>query len=100
MSEIFTPEKREQIRQKYCKDSGYSYFNNAARSDYSDYLELRLMQEQANDLTTVEKQCNLPVVVQQRELLIGFFDWWMKNSGDFDFGDSNEDVVNVYLANL
>ena len=39
-------------------------------------------------------------VTNRRELLIGFFDWWMKNSGDFDFGDSNEDVVDVYLANL
>jgi hypothetical protein len=53
MIEIYTLEKIQQIRKDYCKHNGYSQFNNRVINDYTDYLELRLMEalSQANEAT-------------------------------------------------
>lgn len=44
MSEIFSSKKRTELRSEYCIANGYSHFNDRILNDYTDYLELRLME--------------------------------------------------------
>tara|TARA_R110000772_G_C13310212_1_gene439997 strand:- start:32546 stop:32797 length:252 start_codon:yes stop_codon:yes gene_type:complete len=46
------------------------------------------------DLLDELKQCDIPVVSQQRELLIGFLDWQGQNKYN---GDTDEEIVDWYL---
>lgn len=54
MSEIFSSKKRTELRSEYCIANGYSHFNDTVLNDYTDYLELRLMEalNKANDGST------------------------------------------------
>jgi hypothetical protein len=47
-----------------------------------------------------QKQCDIHVVSNQRELLVGFFNWFEKTYPDYSFADIDIDVdVDEYLKN-
>jgi|TARA_B110000444_G_scaffold226366_1_gene230847 hypothetical protein len=46
------------------------------------------------------EQCDIHVVSNQRELLVGFFDWFEKTYPDYSFADIDREVdVDEYLKN-
>lgn len=42
--EIYTNENRQGLRDEYCLHNGYSHFNDEILNDYTDYLELRMIE--------------------------------------------------------
>ena len=56
--------KNKEIKEEYCKDFGYGSFNKYNESDYSKWLESKLIKEREQ-----VKKLTITDVSQQRELL-------------------------------
>lgn len=88
MSEIFSSKKRTELRSEYCISNGYSYFNDMILNDYTDYLELRLMEaiNKANGVNPSDSglrlhnvmlscpKCNGKNIMQRSDGVIGCVD--------------------------
>lgn len=101
--EIFTKEKRSELRAEYCLNNGHSHFNSNVLNDYTDYLELRLIQIEANEAKETASNCTMHGVshrlLTDKEVST-FAAWYRMWYSHPDVGTNAVDALEKWRATL
>lgn len=72
--------KNKDIKDRYCEEFGYGYFNKYNEGDYSKWLESQLIKSEAKcDIEALSKNLSSIIYEKANELNYDDFVTWLKN---------------------